>query len=77
MGACAFNHIWIPHYPHIVEPLYGLLKKGRKFKWDVEHVEAVKSLKEMVTAALAHRKVIYKLDTPVHITVDTRLTEIG
>ena len=26
LGACAFYHIWIPHYAHIVEPLYELLK---------------------------------------------------
>ena len=28
LGACAFYHIWIPHYAHVTEPLYGLLKKG-------------------------------------------------
>jgi hypothetical protein len=25
LGAC---HVWIPHYAHVTEPLYGLLKKG-------------------------------------------------
>ena len=24
LGACAFYHIWIPHYAHIAEPLYGV-----------------------------------------------------
>ena len=28
LGTCAFYHIWIPHYTHVVEPMYGLLKKG-------------------------------------------------
>jgi hypothetical protein len=37
LGACAFYHIWIPHYAHVAEPLYGLLKKGRKFEWRAEH----------------------------------------
>ena len=32
LGACAFYHIWIPHYAHIVELLYGLHKKERKFE---------------------------------------------
>ena len=32
LEACAFYHIWIPHYAHVAEPLYGLLKKGRKFE---------------------------------------------
>ena len=43
LGACAFYHIWIPHYAHIAEPLYGLLKKNRKFEWAEEHTEAVRS----------------------------------
>ena len=23
LGACTFYHIWIPHYAHVAEPLYG------------------------------------------------------
>ena len=41
-------HIWIPHYTHITEPLYGLLKKGLKFEWEEEHIESVWRLKEML-----------------------------
>jgi hypothetical protein len=37
LGACAFYHIWIPHYAHVAEPLYGLLKKKRLFEWTNEH----------------------------------------
>jgi hypothetical protein len=29
LGACAFYYISIPHYAHVAEPLYGLLKKKR------------------------------------------------
>ena len=32
LGACGFYHIWIPHYAHVTEPLYGLLKNGKTFK---------------------------------------------
>ena len=77
MGACAFYHIWIPHYAHVAEPLYGLLKKGRKYKWSEGHTEAVRKLKEMLSTASALRKAVYKLDTPVYITVDTSPTRIG
>jgi hypothetical protein len=28
LGACTFYHIWIPHYAHIVEPLYGVVSYG-------------------------------------------------
>ena len=41
LGACAFYYIWIPHYMHIVDLIYGLLKKGRKFEWGEEHTQAV------------------------------------
>ena len=36
LGACAFYHMWIPHYSHFAEPLYRLLKKGRRFASDNE-----------------------------------------
>ena len=31
LGVCAFYHIWIPHYAHVVKSFYGLLKKRKKF----------------------------------------------
>ena len=42
LGACAFYHIWIPHYAHIADALYALLKKNRKFEWEEEHTEAIR-----------------------------------
>ena len=45
LEACAFYHIRIPHYAHIAEPLYGLLKKSTEFEWTKEHTEAVQRLK--------------------------------
>ena len=44
LGACAFYHIWIPHYAHVAEPLYGLLKKRRKFEWRDKHTNAMRRL---------------------------------
>jgi hypothetical protein len=31
LGACVFYQIWIPHFAHIADPLYQLLRKGQKF----------------------------------------------
>ena len=76
LGACTFYHIWIPHYAHIAEPLYGLLKKGCKFEWIREHVESVQKLKEALMTASALKKAMYERDTPVYVTVDTSQTEI-
>ena len=77
LGACAFYNIWIPHYAHVAEPLYGLLKKSRKFEWTKEHTKAVRRLKRMLAAPPALRKVEYAPNTPVYITMDTSPTGIG
>ena len=77
LGACAFYHIWIPHYVQIADLLYGLLKKGRKFKWGEEHSEAMERLKGMLTAAPALRKVVYGKETPIYVTNGTSPTGIG
>ena len=77
LGACAFYHIWIPHYAHVAEPLYGLLKKGRKFEWRNEHTESVRKMKEALATAPALRKAIYGKDTLIYVTVDTSPTGIG
>ena len=77
LGACAFYHIWIPHYGHIAEPLYGLLKRGRKFECDEEHTESVRRFKEALNAAPTLRKVVYGKEVLIYVTVDTSPTGIG
>ena len=77
LGACAFYHIWIPHYAHVAEPLYGLLKKGRRFEWRDDHTEPVRKMKEALAAAPALRKVVYEKGTPIYIMVDMSSTGIG
>ena len=75
LGACAFYHIWIPHYAHIADPLYHLLRKGKKFEWKPEHTKAVKKLKKSLRRAEALKKPNY--DQPIIVTVDTSPTGIG
>ena len=43
---------------HVAEPLYGLLKKGRKFEWRDEHTKSVWKMKEALAAAPALRKAV-------------------
>ena len=75
LGACAFYHIWIPHYAHIADPLYHLLRKGKKFEWKPEHTEAMKKLKKTLRRAESLKKPSY--DRPIIVTVDTSPTGIG
>ena len=77
MGACAFYHISIPHYAHVAKPLYGLLKKGRKFEWRHEHTDSVRKMKEALAAATALQKAVYGKDTPIYVTIDTSPNRIG
>ena len=77
LGACSFYHIWIAHYAHIVEMLYNLLKKRRKFEWGEEHMEALRRLKGMLNATPALRKMIYGKESLIYVTVDTSPTGIG
>ena len=77
LGACAFYHIWIPHYAHVAEPLYGLLKKRMKFEWRDEHTDAMRRLKKLLLEALALRKADYTEGKPVYMTVNTSPTGIG
>ena len=72
LGACAFYHIWIPHYTHVAEPLYRLLKTGCKFEWSGKHTELVRRLKEALTAAPALWKALYDKEVPIYVTVDTK-----
>ncbi|KAL3702114.1 hypothetical protein R1sor_020136 [Riccia sorocarpa] len=51
LGGCVFFRLSIPHYAHAVEPLYVLLKKGRRFSWSLEHHEAMEKLKKALFGA--------------------------
>ena len=52
LGACVFYHIWLPHFAHVSDPLYQLLRKGKKFIWTNEHTQVVQQLKEALLKAL-------------------------
>ena len=52
LGACVFYRIWIPHYAHIADPLYGLLRKGCRFKWEEKHIQAMQTLKKLLVPPL-------------------------
>ena len=75
LGVCAFYHRWIPDYAHIADPLYHLLRKGKKFEWKPEHTKAMKKLKKTLRRAEALKKPSY--DRPIIGTVDTSPTGIG
>ncbi|KAL3676829.1 hypothetical protein R1sor_026777 [Riccia sorocarpa] len=77
LGMCIFYHIWIPHYAHIAEPLYGLCRKGQRFGWEDEHIEAMQKLKALLSSSPVLGRIDYKCDRPVILTVDTSPIAIG
>ena len=66
---------WIPHYAHIADPLYHLLRKGKNLEWKPEHTKAMNKLKKTLRRAEALKEPSY--DQPIIVTVDTSPTEIG
>jgi hypothetical protein len=58
LEACVFYHIWIPHFAHVAELLYQLLRKKIIFVWRVEYLDAMNRLK----VALQNSPVLWPLD---------------
>jgi len=77
LGACVFYQIWIPHFAHIAEPLYLLLRKGTKFKWEQKQELAMEGLKKILNSPPILRQVDYEFGRPIIITVDTSPIAIG
>ena len=75
LGACAFYHVWIPHYAHLADPLYCLLRKGRQFGWTPEHTKTMRRLKEALQRAVWLKRPNYA--QPIIVTIDTSPTGIG
>lgn len=77
LGACVFYVIWIPHYAHVADPLYPLLRKNQRFQWIEAHTKAMRKLKKLLVSSPTLKKVDYGSGNPVTVTVDTSPTGIG
>lgn len=77
LGACVFYQIWVPHFAHISDPLYKLLRKGKRFIWEEEQDIAMENLKRILSSPPVLRQVDYKCGRPVIVTVDTSPIAIG
>ena len=77
LGACVFYQIWIPHFAHISEPLYKLLRKRNKFVWQHEQDLAMMELQKILESPTVLKQVSYTCGRPVIVTVDTSPIAIG
>ncbi|KAL3695501.1 hypothetical protein R1sor_009577 [Riccia sorocarpa] len=77
LGGCIFYRLSMPHYAHLADPLYALLKKGRRFVWMAEHHEAMEKLKEVLQSPPVLRRLNYACGRPIIITVDTSPKAVG
>jgi hypothetical protein len=71
LGGCIFYRVWIPHFAHISNPLYGLLRKNIRFVWRIEHSESMQQLKEALLSPLVLRPLRYDVPYPIILTVDS------
>ena len=77
LGACMFYHIWIPHFAHVADPLYRLLRKGQRFQWEWEQSQAMRKLKKLLSSPPTLKKINYDSERPVVLTVDASPIGIG
>ncbi|MCO5559799.1 hypothetical protein L7F22_013403 [Adiantum nelumboides] len=77
LGADVFYLIWIPHYAHVADPLYQLLRKNQTFEWKDAHTQAMRKLKKLLLSLPTIRKVDYECGRPMIVTLDTSPTGIG
>ena len=77
LGACVFYQIWIPHFAHISEALYNLLRKKSKFLWKREQDLAMEELKKILKSPSVLKQVEYNCGRPVIVTIDTSPIAIG
>jgi hypothetical protein len=70
LGACVFYRIWIPHFAHVAEPLYQLLRKKVTFGWSRKHSLAMKRLKLALQNSPVLRPLDYTCGRPIIVTVD-------
>jgi hypothetical protein len=55
----------------MTEPLYELLKKGTKFKWEQKQEVAIEGLKEILKSPPVLRQIEYDSGRLVIVTIDT------
>lgn len=71
VGACVFYRVWIPHFAHIADPLYELLRKKVKFRWSKECERAMAKLKELLISPPVLRPPDYTCGRPLVLTIDS------
>jgi len=51
LGSSSWYRRFVPNFTELAHPLYNLVKKGTKLKWNEEREEATKNLKEALAEA--------------------------
>ncbi|KAL2631532.1 hypothetical protein R1flu_016218 [Riccia fluitans] len=59
------------------EGILARLEEGQKFRWEEEHIEAMRKLKELLSSSLLLGRIDYKCDRLVVLIVDTSPIAIG
>lgn len=51
IGSCAWFHNFIPDFASITQPLSKLLRKGTRWEWGKDQIEAINVLRHLITTA--------------------------
>ncbi|KAL3698023.1 hypothetical protein R1sor_012099 [Riccia sorocarpa] len=77
LGSCVFYRMSVPHYAHLADPLYALLRKDVRFVWREEQKLAMKRLNEVLKSSHCLRPLNYDCGRPIIVTVDTSPKAVG
>ena len=75
LGMVTYNAKFLPSLSHVLHPLHQLLKKNAKWSWNLEHMEAFNTIKEMICQdnMLVH----YDISKPLKVFCDASPKGLG
>ncbi|KAE8748860.1 hypothetical protein FOCC_FOCC004454 [Frankliniella occidentalis] len=75
LGTIAFHTRFFKDQANVLEPLYRLLDKKRKFEWNQVHEDALNKVKEILTSKpMLHH---YSLQLPISVVADASMVGVG
>lgn len=77
LGLCGTVRIWIQNYSKLVRSLTELYRQGVDFVWDKCRQDAFDEMKTLISSTPALRRINYRSDNPVVLSVDSSKEAVG
>ena len=77
LGVSNLMRIFVKDYAKRADALQQLTRKGEKFRWGEEQINAFKDIKHAITSAPVLKPMDYKSNRPVYLSVDSSVIAVG